>query len=140
MERVDLNNYKFKRSEDKDNLACNSIISYFTENTNEEKTSTELMELILLQISDARDLVLSIEETEEHIMLDRTQKYLKIKIDKLKCMDSNALKGNTFNDCIQYLESVAQDALKMQDKELGKQIGDRLSLFINELKKRYYNN
>ena len=56
---------------------------------------------------------------------------------ELKYMELESIKGNTFDDCIQCLESIAFDALKWQNEELGKQISDRLDFFITELKKRY---
>ena len=82
-------------------------------------------------------MVESIEETEEHRMLKQTQEYLQFKNDELKYMELEFIKGNTFDDCIQYLESIACDALKWQNEELGKQISDRLGFFITELKKLY---
>ena len=130
MEKIDLHSFKFKRNKDKENSACYSIISYFKDKNIEEKTSKELMVSILEQIAEARDISSSTEETEEHCMLDRTQKYLKIIIDKLKYMDLEDLKVNTFNDYIQYIEKIAQDANE-------KQIKNRLNFFINELKNRY---
>lgn len=130
MGKIDLNKFRFKRNQDKECTACNNIISYFKDKTNEKKTPTKLKELILLQICEAYDLIFSTEETEEHIMLDRIQKYLKIKIDELNCMDLNDVKGNTFDDCILYLEKIA----KGTNEEI---IKNRLDFFINELKSRY---
>ncbi len=128
---------KFKRSLEKENEACQTIVSLFETEQAANMDSKALLSLILEAIWKASSLVESIEETEEHLMLKQTQEYLKFKNDELKYMELVSIKGNTFDDCIQYLESIACDAMKWQDEELGKQINDRLDFFITELKRRY---
>lgn len=117
-----------------EDLACNYLASFFKEKSNEALKPIPLMILVLEQIKVASTPIMP--DEEDHL-LELTQKFLQIKIDILKQFDIDEVKGNTFDDCIQYLEKIAQCALKMRDKETGKQINNRLNLFINELKKRY---
>lgn len=128
---------KFQRSLEKENEACQTIVSLFETKQAANMDPKVLMSLVLEAIWNASSLVESIEETEEHRMLKQTQEYLQFKNDELKYMELEFIKGNTFDDCIQYLESIACDAMKWQDEELGKQINDRLDFFITELKRRY---
>ena len=117
-----------------DDLACDYLASFFKEKNNERMEPVMMAIVVLEQIKVAST---SIMPDEEDHLLELTQKFLQIKIDILKQFDIDEVKGNTFDDCIQYLEKIAQCALKMRDKETGKQINNRLNLFINELKKRY---
>ena len=117
-----------------DDLACNYLASFFKEKSNEALKPIPLMILVLEQIKVASTSIMT---DEEDRLLELAQMFLQIKIDILKHFDIDKVKGNTFDDCIQYLEKTAKDALKMRDKEAGKQISNQLRLFINELKKRY---
>ena len=117
-----------------DDLACDYLASFFKEKNNERMEPVMMAIVVLEQIKVAST---SIMPDEEDHLLELTQKFLQIKIDILKQFDIDEVKGNTFDDCIQYLEKTAKDALKMRDKEAGKQISNQLRLFINELKKRY---
>ena len=128
---------KFQRCLERENKACQAIVSLFETEQAANMDSKTLMSLVLETIWKASLLVESIENTEEHRMLKQTQEYLQFKNDELKYMELEFIKGNTFDDCIQYLESIACDALKWQNEELGKQISDRLGFFITELKKLY---
>ena len=115
-------------------LACNNLVDFFKEKSNERMEPVRLAIMVLEQIKYASTSIIT--DEEDHL-LELTQNFLQIKIDFLKQFDIAEVKGNTFDDCIQYLEKIAQSALKMRDKEAGKQIYNRLNLFINELKKRY---
>lgn len=117
-----------------DDLACNYLASFFKETSNEALKPIPLMILVLEQIKVASNLIMT--DKEDHL-LELTQKYLQFKIDELKCFNMGLKLGNTFDDCIHYLEIIASGALKWQDEELGKQISERLKIFINELKERY---
>ena len=118
-----------------DEIACNNLVDFFKEKSNEVLKPIPLMIIVLEQIK-AASTSLSADETEERILLN-TQKYLQFKIDELKCFNMGLKAGNTFNDCIRYLGDIASGALKWQDEELGKQISERLEYFVNELKERY---
>ncbi len=115
-------------------LACNNLVDFFKEKSNERMEPVRMAIVILEQIKVASTSIMT---DEEDRLLELTQMFLQIKIDILKHFDIDKVKGNTFDDCIQYLEKTAKDALKMRDKEAGKQISNQLRLFINELKKRY---
>lgn len=117
-----------------DDLACNYLASFFKEKNNERMEPVRMAIVVLEQIKVASTSIMT---DEEDRLLELTQMFLQIKIDILKHFDIDKVKGNTFDDCIQYLEKTAKDALKMRDKEAGKRINNRLNLFINELKKRY---
>ena len=121
-----------------DELACNNLVDFFKEKSNEKLEPRTLLLLVLEQIK-AASTSLSADETKERILLN-TQKYLQFKIDELKCFNLGLKAGNTFNDCIKYLGGIASGALKWQDEELGKQISERLESFINELKECYDKN
>lgn len=128
-QQTDLSVFKFKENENMEELACNYILSFFESKQNEGMDSKVLLSMILEQIIKADELILSDDETEEHSMLDRTRRYLKIKIDELKSFELNHVTGNTFNDCMQYLKKLAQDSEE-------EQIKSRLYVFINELTKQ----
>lgn len=128
-------NEKHEMQKQFDELACNNLVAFFKEKSNEKLKPIPLM-IKVLELIEAASVSLSADETEEHI-LENTQKYLRFKIDILRHFDIDAVKGNSFNDCIQYLDSIAYGALKMRDEVLGKHINNRLKFFINELNKRY---
>lgn len=115
-------------------LACNNLVDFFKEKSNERIEPVRMAIVVLEQIKVASTPIMT--DEEDHL-LELIQKFLQIKIDILKQFDIDEVKGNTFDDCIRYLEKIAQSALKMRDKEAGKRINNRLNLFINELKKRY---
>lgn len=133
--QVDIRNCKFQRSKEKEQAACDGLISIFKNKRNEEKEAKELAKLILDQISDAYSLVESTSETEEHLMLQRTRKYLNMKIDELRVSNEYLARGNTFefDECIRFLNKIAQNASQMHEE----QVKERLCFFINELKERF---
>ena len=120
-----------------DNLSCDYLVSFFKAKDNEKLKPKTLLLLVLEQIRWTNMLELSMDETEDDSTLNITQEYLQYKIGELKYLEINHIKGNTFDNCIQYLKKITQDALKNQNKEIGEQIKNRLDFFINELKSRY---
>lgn len=120
-----------------EDLSFGNLVSLFKAKDNERLKPKTLLLLVLEQIRWTNMLELSMDETEDDSTLNITQEYLQYKIGELKYLEINHIKGNTFDDCIQYLKKITQDALKNQNKEIGEQIKNRLDFFIDELKSRY---
>lgn len=115
------------------NWSCDCIVSFFKAKSNEKMKPDALMLLILEQISKSYFL----ETSSTNPILDSFREYLQYKIGELKFVRKECIKGNSLDDCIEYLEMIIKDALENQKKELGEQIKERLEYFIQELKKRY---
>lgn len=119
-----------------EDLSFGNLVSLFKAKDNERLNPKSMLLLVLEQISWTIMFELSMDEAENDSTLNITQEYLQYKLSELKYLEIY-IKGNSFNDCIHYLEKISQDALKNQKKEIGEQIKNRLDFFINELKSRY---
>ena len=132
---VNLNEMKFRRSEEMENQAVTGILSLFTEDTWEEtskKTARQEMALVLSQMRDACILTKSTEDTPEHLMIAHSNEYFNRLINQF---ESNApltvaISGNTFDDMMENLRLIYNAA---QNEPYAKEITGRMDIFFQKI-------
>lgn len=132
---VNLNEMKFRRSEEMENQAVTGILSLFTEDTWEEtskKTARQEMALVLSQMRDACILTKSTEDTPEHLMIAHSNEYFNRLINQF---ESNApltvaISGNTFDDMMENLRLIYNAA---QNEPYAKEITRRMDIFFQKI-------
>ncbi len=132
---VNLNEMRFRRSEEMENQAVIGILSLFTEDTWEEtskKTARQEMALVLSQMRDACVLTQSTEDTPEHLMIAHSNEYFNRLISQF---ESNApltvaISGNTFDDMMGNLKRIYDAA---QNEPFAKEITERMNIFFRKI-------
>ena len=132
---VNLNEMKFRRSEEMENQAVTGILSLFTEDTWEEtskKTARQEMALVLSQMRDACILTKFTEDTPEHLMIAHSNEYFNRLINQF---ESNApltvaISGNTFDDMMENLRLIYNAA---QNEPYAKEITGRMDIFFQKI-------
>ena len=132
---VNLNEMKFRRSEEMENQAVVGILCLFTEESWEEtskKTARQEMALVLSQMRDACVLTQSTEDTPEHLMIAHSNEYFNRLISQF---ESNApltvaISGNTFDDMMGNLRRIYNAA---QNEPFAKEITGRMDIFFQKI-------
>lgn len=127
--------FKYKRSEEMENAAAEQIVSLFVDAWYEtsQKSSREIMALVLLTMKDACQVIPSTDDTEEHLMLLHANTYFEELIQRFNSSEplSIAIVGNTYDDMLNNLRKIKQAA---NGEEFGTDAIKRIDTFITKMR------
>ena len=127
--------FKYKRSDEMENAAAEQIVSLFVDAWNEtsQKSSREVMAIVLLTMKDACQVIPSTDDTEEHIMLLHANTYFEELIQRLNSSEPLpiAIAGNTYDDMLNNLRKIKQVA---NEEEFGTDVIKRIDSFISKIR------
>lgn len=127
--------FKYKRSDEMENAAAEQIVSLFVDAWNEtsQKSSREVMAIVLLTMKDACQVIPSTDDTEEHIMLLHANTYFEELIQRLNSSEPLpiAIAGNTYDDMLNNLRKIKQVA---KGEEFGTDVIKRIDTFIIKMR------
>lgn len=127
--------FKYKRSEEMENAAAEQIVSLFVDAWDEtsQKSSREIMALVLLTMKDACQVIPSTDDTEEHLMLLHANTYFEELIQRFNSSEPLpiAIAGNTYDDMLNNLRKIKQAA---NGEEFGTDAIKRIDTFIIKMR------